>query len=56
MFEFEVQTNYGYGHGWEVTVTESTKAEAEARLAEYRANQPEYPHRVRRVRVTEETA
>lgn len=37
--EYVLQSDYGYGHGFEDTLTEDTRAT-------YRANQPEYRHRV----------
>ena len=50
-FDYEVQTNYGYGDGWEVSTTEADMVGARARLKEYRANQPQYPHRIIKRRV-----
>ena len=47
-YEYEVQGRYAYG--WETVCTEDTRAEAEQRLAEYNANEPEFPHRIKRVR------
>lgn len=47
-YEYEIQTNYG--DGWELSTTESTRKEAGARLKEYRENQPEYAHRIKRVK------
>ena len=38
-------------HGWEEVHAEDTRREAMARLREYRANQPEVPARLVKVRV-----
>lgn len=45
---FEVQGNYG--QGFEAVCTEETRGEARQRLFEYDSNEPQYAHRVRRVR------
>ena len=37
--------------GWEEVFAEDTRAEAKKRLAEYRANQPEYAAKMVKVRV-----
>lgn len=37
--------------GWETVHTEETWREAKARVREYRENQPEYPVRLKTVRV-----
>lgn len=50
MTEYEVQTDYGTG--WELSTTETDLKDAEASLADYRSNQPEYRHRIKRVRTT----
>lgn len=50
-YEYEVQGNYG--HGWEMVTTEETRAAAVEQRRCYDENEPEYPHRVRRVRATE---
>jgi hypothetical protein len=47
-YEFEVQQLTDYG--WECVTTEATKAEAWDQLLAYQANQPEYLHRVKRVK------
>lgn len=39
-----------YGKGWEETVEGEDRADALRLLLEYRQNQPEYPHVVRKVR------
>jgi hypothetical protein len=49
-YEFEIQGNYGYGHGWEMVTTEATLAEAKAQRRCYDENEPDVPHRVRRVK------
>ena len=49
--EWLVQVDYGYGHGWEDECQEGTLREAHARLREYRENVPQYPARLKRVRV-----
>lgn len=48
-YEYEVQGNYGYG--WEMVTTEDTPTEARKRLKEYDDNEPQYPHRIKKVRV-----
>ena len=53
--EFQVLTNYGYGDGWEISTTEDSRKEALNRLREYRDNMPQYPHRLKKVRVKIET-
>lgn len=49
-FEFEVQGNYG--DGWECVDTHDTKVAANQSKDTYDQNET-YPHRVRRVRITE---
>jgi hypothetical protein len=49
-YEYEVQGYYGGIYGWECLCTEDTRDEAEQRLAEYDANEPGTPHRIKRVR------
>lgn len=48
-YEWEIQGDYG--QGWETVTTESYWLDAKAQLATYRAEEPDYPHRARRVRV-----
>ena len=48
MAEFDIQGNYG--QGWETVTCEETLAAAREQLACYRENEPEYPHRIKRVR------
>lgn len=51
--EYRIEVDYGYGHGWEYEIAEATRAEGKKRLAEYRANAPQYPARMvkRRVKI-----
>lgn len=51
----EYRVEQYYPTGWEVVTTEENKKDAYAQLRTYRANQPEYPVRVRKVRVSKET-
>lgn len=51
MYEYELQCNYGYGDGWECVCSEDTRKEIKQRENEYRENMPEYPYRIRRVRI-----
>ena len=44
---WHVQGFYGDTHGWETLTVEDDRSEAEARLNEYRANEPQYRHRIR---------
>jgi hypothetical protein len=46
--EYEVQGNYG--HGWECLVTEDDVADARQRLNEYNTEEPQYAHRIKRVK------
>lgn len=46
-YEYEVQGNYG--SGWECVTIEDSREDAEAMLADYDANEPQYPHRIKRV-------
>lgn len=54
--EYDVEGGYGYGHGFEAVTCEATLREARARMAEYRANEPGVPFRIRRRRVRLEPA
>lgn len=47
MPEYEVQGNYG--QGWERLTTEESRADAIAQRKCYDVNEPQYPHRIRRV-------
>ena len=47
--EYQIWVNYGYG--WEEVCTEETQKEGLARLAEYRANCPQWPAKMLRKRV-----
>ena len=51
--EYRIEVNYGYGHGWEHEISEDSRTEGKKRLAEYRANAPQYPVRMvkRRVKI-----
>lgn len=46
---WEVQGNYGCG--WEYLFEEESRADAEAQLRCYKANEPQYPHRIKKRRV-----
>lgn len=50
-FEWEVQGNYG--QGWEMVCTEDNPGDARQRLREYNENEPQYLHRVKKVRSTQ---
>lgn len=51
-YEYEVQGNYG--QGWECVTTEDTMTAARDQLRDYRENEPQYPHRIKRVRAGED--
>lgn len=53
--EHIVQGYYSSSYGWEDETSEDTRKEALQRLREYRANMPQYPHRLIRRRVLNET-
>ncbi|MFD4474678.1 hypothetical protein ACFWPU_00975 [Streptomyces sp. NPDC058471] len=53
-WEWEVQGNYGYGHGWDVVTTEASEVEAKSAKRTYDLEEPQYPHRIKRVRATKE--
>ena len=46
MSGWRVEGYYSARHGWETVTREESRAEAEARLREYRANEPQYRHRI----------
>ena len=50
-YEWNVEQYTGHECGWEVVTTEDTFREARERRREYRENQPEYPVRIRLVRI-----
>jgi hypothetical protein len=50
IYEFEIQGNYGYGYGWECLTTEETLKEACTQLKCYNDNEPETPHRIKKVK------
>lgn len=52
-YEWVLQGNYGYG--WDDLVTYDNKEEAERDYKDYRENEPEYTHRIRKRVVKEET-
>lgn len=54
-YEYVLQTYTDDQHGWEDVSAYDTRAEANEDLAAYRANQPEYAHRVK-WKLTEEEA
>lgn len=47
--EWEVQGNYG--QGWECVCAEDRYREAREQFETYQANEPQYRHRIKRVRV-----
>lgn len=49
--EFHVQQYTGPEHKWESVCADETRKEARQTLKEYRENQPEYPARIKVVRV-----
>jgi hypothetical protein len=49
--EWEVQGLYTARYGWECVCVEDNRRDALIRLSEYRVNQPQYPHRLRKRRV-----
>jgi hypothetical protein len=48
-----VQGYYGRLYGWEDVTAEETRKEALVRLREYRENEPQYRHRLKRQRESE---
>ena len=46
-YEYEVQGNYGYG--WDCLTTESNMKDALVQLECYNENEPNVPHRIRKV-------
>ena len=46
LYLYIVQGYYDPLHGWEDLTAEDTYTGAKHRLAEYRANEPGYPHRL----------
>lgn len=52
-YEWVLQGNYGYG--WDDLVTYDSKEEAEADYKDYRENEPEYAHRIRKRLIKEES-
>lgn len=47
---YAVQGDYGFGDGWEAVTHDTDRAAAMSLLADYRANEPGIPFRVRKVR------
>lgn len=47
---FDVQGDYGHGDGFETVTAETSRVEARTRLAEYRANEPGIPFRIKTTR------
>lgn len=47
-YEYDIEADYG--NGYEHTHTVETRAEAVQSIKEYRANAPQYPYRIKRVR------
>ena len=54
-YQYEVEGLYG-GRKWDHIVTEDTPQDAAKTLREYDENEPQYPHRVRKVKVKDPTA
>lgn len=52
-FEYEIQGLYDEHYGFETVTTEDNPEDAQAMLATYRANEPEYRFRVKRVRASD---
>ncbi len=53
MYEYEVQGHYSSEYGWERLTTEETFEDAQAQLKCYDENEPDIPHRIRRVKKEE---
>ena len=51
-YTWDAQTYTTFEYGWETVCSEDSRHEALQRLAEYRENQPELRHRVRKVRAS----
>ena len=51
MYEYEIQGDYG--EGWETLTTEDTIESANEMLSCYDLNEPQYPHRIHKVRIEE---
>ena len=51
--KYEWQLWINYGQGWEHELTENSRVDMQARVREYRKNSPEWPRRVRCVKVKE---
>ena len=49
--EYEWHTQGDYGCGWETVTIDSTLVEGKQMLKDYEENEPQYPHRLIRVRV-----
>lgn len=49
--EYQLLSYYGSVYGWECILTEDSQSEARKRKKEYMENQPEYPYRIKKVRV-----
>lgn len=47
-YEYEIRGNYE--SGWECVNTETTKEDARRSLREYNENEPQYPHKIVRVK------
>jgi hypothetical protein len=52
--EYEIQQNFGYGDGWESVTTEETWSAAKEQRKCYQENQPEFPVRIVKHRITKE--
>lgn len=51
-YEFEIQGYYSDGCGWETVTTEATMEEAREMLHCYDINEPQFPHRIRKHKIT----
>ncbi len=49
--EYQLWINYGYGDGWEHEISEDTQKAIFERKAEYRANCPQYPVKIKTARI-----
>ena len=49
-FEYAIQGNYGYG--WKEVTAEKTFKEAQKQLRCYNENEPDFPHRIKKQKVT----
>lgn len=50
--EWHIMANYGYG--WEVVTIETTYQDARQMLKDYNENEPQYSHKIKKVRIKKE--